>query len=235
MIELHQFRPVLGLPNASPFCMKAEAYLLYRDIPYTFVPSSPRKSPSKLVPFIKDGEVTVTDTETIMDYFEADQDVPLDAGLSERERAISTAMRLWIEQNMFWQITYMRWGDPAGWQGFKPILKAKIPRAMRGPALYMIRRHLLTQMRRRGLRAEDVKGTYAKGKMQLDIVANFIGENGFAFGDHISRLDLTLYAFVANIIDQDQPNDLRDYARNISRLTDYCTRMHTLTFAKMAD
>lgn len=23
MIELHQFRPFWGLPNASPFCMKA--------------------------------------------------------------------------------------------------------------------------------------------------------------------------------------------------------------------
>jgi len=233
MIELHQFRPVLGIPNASPFCMKAEAYLLYRDIPYTFVPSSPRKSPSRLVPFIKDGQHTVTDTEDIMDYFEADQEINLDAGLSSRQLATARMMRIWVEQNLFWQVTYMRWGDPVGWDNFSPILKSNIPKLMRGPAVFMIRRHLLKQMRRRGLRSDNVKDAYAKGKAQLDTLAQFIGDAGFAFGDDVSRLDMTLYAFIANIMDQDQPNELRDYARGVENLRGYCDRMKALTFAKV--
>lgn len=41
MIELHQFRPFWGLPNASPFCMKVETYLRFRGIPYKVgLPSS---------------------------------------------------------------------------------------------------------------------------------------------------------------------------------------------------
>jgi len=234
MIELHQFRPVLGIPNASPFCMKAEAYLLYRDIPYKFVPSSPRKSPSKLVPFIKDGGKSITDTEDIMDYFEKNQANPLDADISHRDLATAKMIRIWVEQNLFWQITYMRWADPVGWENFSPVLKSNIPRAMRGPAVYLIRRHLLKQMRSRGLRSDDVKGAYAKGGAQLDTLADFLGDSGFAFGENPSRLDLTLYAFIANIMDQDQPNDLRDYARRIHNLRSYCDRMQTLTFAKVS-
>ncbi|HBQ35359.1 MAG TPA: hypothetical protein DD729_00720 [Rhodobacteraceae bacterium] len=234
MIELHQFRPVLGIPNASPFCMKAEAYLLYRDIPYKFVPSSPRKSPSKLVPFIKDGGKSITDTEDIMDYFEQNQANPLDADISHRDLATAKMIRIWVEQNLFWQITYMRWADPVGWENFSPVLKSNIPRAMRGPAVYLIRRHLLKQMRSRGLRSDDVKGAYAKGGAQLDTLADFLGDSGFAFGENPSRLDLTLYAFIANIMDQDQPNDLRDYARRIHNLRSYCDRMQTLTFAKVS-
>jgi glutathione S-transferase len=232
MIELHQFKPVLGIPNASPFCMKAEAYLLYRDIPYKFVPSSPRKSPSRLVPFIVDGEKTVTDTEAIIDYFEAKQAVTLDANLSKRQLAVARMMRIWVEQNMFWQVTFMRWGDPVGWQSFSPILKSSIPRAMRGPAIFLIRRHLLTQMRRRGLRPGNTDAAYAKGRAQLDVLADFLTDDGFAFGANPTRLDMTLYAFIANIMDQDQPNTLRDYARSVANLTAYCQRMKPLTFAK---
>lgn len=232
MIELHQFRPVLGIPNASPFCMKAEAYLLYRDIPYTFVPSSPRKSPSKLVPFVVDGSKTVTDTEAIMDHFEAGQVQQLDANLTPRQQAVARMIRQQVEQDLFWQITYMRWGDPAGWALFGPILKAHIPRAMRGPAVYIIRRHLLTQMRRRGLRPDDTAAAYAKGKVMLDALADFLGGSEFSFGDAPGRLDMTLYAFIANIIDQDHQNPLQDYARSIEALTGYCVRMKQLTFAK---
>ena len=232
MIELHQFRPVLGIPNASPFCMKAETYLLYRGIPYKSVPSSPRKSPSRLVPFIVDGAKTVTDTEAIMDYFEAGQPQPLDAGLSPRQRAAAQMIRQLVEQDLFWQITYMRWGDPAGWALFGPILKAHIPRSMRGPAVYMIRRHLLSQMRRRDLRPDDTAAAYAKGKAMLDTLADFLGDNAFSFGDAPGRLDMTLYAFIANIMDQDHKNPLQDHARSLGHLTGYCDRMKQLTFAK---
>ncbi len=234
MIELHQFRPVLGIPNASPFCMKAEAYLLYRDIPYRFVPSSPRKSPSKLVPFIVDGAKIVTDTEAIMDHFEADQVHPLDADLTPRQHAVARMIRQQVGQDLFLQITYMRWGDPAGWALFGPTLKAHIPRAMRGPAVYMIRRPLLAQMRRRGLRPNDTAAAYAKGKIMLDTLADFLGDNAFSFGDAPGRLDMTLYAFIANIIDQDHQNPLQDHVRGLENLTGYCDRMKRLTFAKAA-
>jgi hypothetical protein len=34
MIALHQFPPALGLPNASPFCLKLELYLRMAGLPY---------------------------------------------------------------------------------------------------------------------------------------------------------------------------------------------------------
>lgn len=234
MIELHQFRPVLGLPNASPFCMKAETYLLYRGIPYQPVPSSPRKSPSRQVPFVVDGARTVTDTEAIMDHFEAGQAQPLDSTLNPRQHAMAGMIRQQVEQDLFWQITYMRWGDPQGWARFAPILKAHLPRAMRGPAIFIIRRHLLRRMRQRGLRPDDPGAAYARGKAQLDSLSDFLGDSGFSYGNTPGRLDMTLYAFIANIMDQEHRNPLQDHARNLENLTRYCARMHRLTFGKPA-
>ncbi|PIE16922.1 MAG: hypothetical protein CSA68_00295 [Rhodobacterales bacterium] len=234
MIELYQFKPALGLPNASPFCMKAEAYLLYRDIPYTIVPTSPRQSPSGKLPYIRDDGKLITDSEAIMDHCEATQPAPLDSDLSDKQRAESHMLRLWVEQNLFWQIVYTRWADPVGWGAFKPILSANMPRLIGGPLIMMIRRKLLQQLRSRGLNPHDPNAAYARGRAQLDVLARFLGEEGFAFGPTPSRLDMTLYAFIANVVEQDQPNELRDYARTLARLNRYCADMHALSFAKAA-
>lgn len=83
MIELHQFRPFWGLPNASPFSMKAETYLRFRGIPYQVVPSGPRKSPTGKIPFIVEDGRSITDSEAIIDHFERREPVHLDAGLRE--------------------------------------------------------------------------------------------------------------------------------------------------------
>lgn len=232
MIELHQFRPVLGLPNASPFCMKAEAYLLYRDIPYKPVPSSPRKSASKQVPFIVNGTKTIADTEAIIDHFEAHQAQPLDATLSLRQRANARMIRHLVEQDLFWQINYMRWGDASGWAQFGPILKAHIPRTMRGPAVFMIRHRLQTQMRQHGLQPNNPAAAYAKGKALLGTLDDFLSGQDFSFGEVPGRLDMTLYAFIANIMDQTHQNPLQDHARSLPNLPGYCERMQSLTFAK---
>ena len=34
-IELYQFAPAFGLPNASPFCMKMETWLRMAGLPFT--------------------------------------------------------------------------------------------------------------------------------------------------------------------------------------------------------
>src|SRR5690606_6218387 len=71
MIELHQFRPFWGLPNASPFCMKAETYLRYRGLPFRAVPSGPRRSPTGQIPFIVDDGQVIADSEAIIRHYEA--------------------------------------------------------------------------------------------------------------------------------------------------------------------
>ncbi|MDP2783415.1 MAG: glutathione S-transferase N-terminal domain-containing protein [Sulfurimicrobium sp.] len=95
MIELHQFRPFWGLPNASPFCMKAETYLRFRHIPYKVVPSGPRKSPTGKIPFIVEDGHSITDSEAIIAHFENRRADKLDDGLSEADRATAFLCASW--------------------------------------------------------------------------------------------------------------------------------------------
>ncbi len=230
MVELHQFRPFWGLPNASPFCMKAETYLRYRGIPFRAVPSGPRRSPTGKIPFVVDGGRIIPDSEAIIQYFEGQRDEHMDDGLGAAERATAFFMRELVEDRLYWQITYMRWGDRAGWAVFKPDLIAYLPTLMRGPVLFGIRRTLLRQMRQRGLSTADPQGAYAQGQRVLDALAGFLGDKPFFLGEMPRTLDMSLYAFLANILDQPHGNPLQAHGRAFANLVAYCQRMKELCY-----
>ncbi len=228
MVELHQFRPFWGLPNASPFCMKVETYLRFRRIPYKVVPSGPRKSPTGRIPFIVEDGRSITDSEAIIAHFEQREAVRLDDGLSEADLALAFFVREGVEERLYWQVTYMRWGDPAGWAVFRPDLVKYLPLGMRGPVLFLLRRMLLRQMRQQGLSPADPQGAYAKGMAVLDALAGLLGDKPYFLGNEPRSLDMSLYAFLANILEQPHGNPLQDHGRALANLTAYCARMKAL-------
>ncbi|HSH50046.1 MAG TPA: glutathione S-transferase family protein [Halomonas sp.] len=232
MIELHQIRPFWGLPNASPFCMKVETYLRYRSIPFRSVPSGPRRSPSGQIPFVVDGERTVTDSQAIIEHFEARQPTHLDADLDAAQRATAFFVRELVEERLYWQITYMRWGDPAGWRVFKPDLMPYLPKAMRGLGLFTIRCSLLRRMRRRGLSPDDPAAAYAQGMPMLDALSHLLADKPFFLGETPHSLDMSLHAFLANILEQPHGNPLQAHGRSLTNLVDYTQRMKALCYDK---
>jgi glutathione S-transferase len=228
MVELHQFRPFWGLPNASPFCMKAETYLRFRKIPYQVVPGGPRSSPTGKIPYVIDDGRVIADSEAIIAHFENRQHSHLDAGLDEKQQAKAFFVRELVEDRLYWQITYMRWGDSAGWAVFKPDLVKYLPMGMRGPVLFLLRGSLLKQMRQVGLDPANPEAAYAKGKRVLNALSNFLGDQPCFLGDQPRSLDMSLYAFLANIIDQPHANPLQTHARSLANLVGYCERMKAL-------
>ena len=59
MIELLQFPPMLGLMNASPFCMKVEVFLRLAGLEYRTVSTSPLRAPKGKLPVIRDEGRTI--------------------------------------------------------------------------------------------------------------------------------------------------------------------------------
>lgn len=235
MVELHQFRPFWGLPNASPFCMKAETYLRFRQIPYKVVPSGPRKSPTGRIPFIVEDGRCITDSEAILAHFEQREAKRMDDGLSASDHATAFFVRELVEERLYWQITYMRWGDPAGWAVFKPDLVRYLPLGMRGPVLFMLRRMLLRQLRQQGLSPADPQGAYARGRAVLDALAGLLNDKTYFLGNEPRTLDMSVYAFLANILDQPHGNPLQDHGKTHANLVDYCARMKALCWQGWTD
>ena len=231
MTKLHQFRPFWCLPNASPFCMKAETYLRYRNIAFEAVASNPRQSPSKQIPFVvtDDGQ-TITDSEHIITHFEALQPEPMDADLTAEQTALAYLIRSKVEEELYWQITYMRWGDPQGWAVFLPDLK-KHMEGLKGKVLpLMIRHMLLRQMSRRGMSPNNTESAYAPGIKLIEVLAHLLGDKPYFLGDKIRTVDMSVYAFLSNIVDQPHANLIQEYAKNMDNLVAYCERIKQLVW-----
>lgn len=229
MIKLHQFKPFWGLPNASPFYMKAETYLRYRNIYFETIACNPRESPSKQIPFITideaDESKTITDSEKIICYFESLQDDPMDAGLTASQKATAYLVRSKVEEELYWQITYMRWVDPEGWKVFLPDLN-KHMQGLKGKVLpWIIRQVLLRQMSRRGMTPNNTQASYAPGIRLLGVLSDLLGKKEYFLGKNIRTVDMSVYAFLANIIDQPYPNIIQNHARGLDNLVAYCERI----------
>jgi glutathione S-transferase len=106
---------------------------------------------------------------------------------------------------------------------------------MHGPVLFLLRRMLLRQMRHRGLTPADPLGAYAHGKAVLDALAGLLGDKPFFLGDEPRSLDMSLYAFLANILDQPHANPLQTHGRMLANLAGYCARMKALCWQGWPD
>lgn len=95
MIRLHQYPPMFGIPNPSPFCMKLETWLRMANLPFEIVQVvDPRKGPKGKVPWIEDEGKTIADSAFIIEYLQKAYGDPLhDGELDPAQRATSMRTR----------------------------------------------------------------------------------------------------------------------------------------------
>ena len=117
MIRLHQYAPMFGIPNASPFCMKVETWLRMANLPFEIVEVvDPRKGPKGKVPWIEDQGKTIADSAFIIEYLQKTYGDPLhDGALDPAQRATSMALHRLIEDHLYWAIARGRFLDDEVW------------------------------------------------------------------------------------------------------------------------
>jgi glutathione S-transferase len=79
MITLYGFGPYFGLPEASPYVMKAEVQLKMAKLAYVKAVGSREDSPKGQLPYIDDGDERISDTTFIRLHLEKTRGIDLDA------------------------------------------------------------------------------------------------------------------------------------------------------------
>ena len=109
MITLYSFGPAFGLPDPSPFVMKAEVLLKMAGLTYTADTGGFNKSPKGKLPYVIDDGETVADSTFIRWYLEKKYHIDFDRGLTAEQRAIAWAFEKMLEDNLYWAVVYERW------------------------------------------------------------------------------------------------------------------------------
>jgi glutathione S-transferase len=232
MIRLYQFAPAFGLPNASPFCMKLEAYLRMASLPYEAVNSgNVMQAPKRKLPYIDDDGTVVADTSFIIDDLKRRYGDPLDGDLSPVERALVTAFQRLFEENLYWVVVQTRWVDPDGWALTREAFFGSLPAPLRAFVPALARRGILAQMRGHGMGRHSPAQIHEIGSRDVTAVADFLADKPFMLGERPCSLDATAFAFLANLLWAPVDSPVRQHAQSRPTLEAYCRRMRERYFA----
>lgn len=230
-LRLLQFHASFGLPNASPFCFKLEAWMQLQGIDYEVVPTmDPRRAPKGKLPCIEDGDRTVADSRHILEYLKRSRGKDPEAALSPAQRAEAHAFTRMAEEHLYWVLVYSRWIDPGGFAHMGKAF-ARMPIPMRWIVPHVAVRNVRNQLHGQGLGRHSRDEIYAFGIEDVEALAARLEGDGFFHGEAPATVDTVLLATLANILWTPLRNPMVERARQLPSLDAYCRRAWTACFA----
>ena len=225
MITLHTFGPAFGLPDGSPFVMKAMLLLKLAGIPYEAKAVNVTKAPKGKLPVLVDDGQLVPDSTFIRLHLEQKYGIDFDAGYDARARGTAWAIEKLLEDHLYWLAVHDRWlidanfyrGPVHFFDSAPALLRPLITRIVRGK----IKRNLFGQ----GLgRHSDVeRGILAR--RGLDAIASVLGDRPYLLGDKPCGADATVTGFVAATLCPLFPGEMLTAVKNHASLVAYRDRM----------
>jgi len=232
MIKLFQFPPAFGLPNPSPFCMKAEILLKMADVAYeTVVSANPRKGPKGKLPAIEDDGLTIGDSELIRLHLERKYGVDFDKGLDRPMRAVAHAFARMLEERSYWAAVYNRWIDARNWPTVRRTFFGSLPPILRSLVPLVAQRKVRGYLYAQGIGRHTEEEIYAFGNADIRALAAWLGDKPCFMGAEPTGVDATVYPFVAGVMTPTFPSPLRTEALRHANLVHYAERMRSRYFA----
>jgi len=225
MIQLYQYAPVWGIPNLSVFCVKLETYLRMANLGYVKHSTVPMKAPKGKLPFIEDQGNKIADSRFIIEYLKKTYGDRLDGDLDSSQKAIVEAMQRLIEDDLYWVMMYVRWGQKdANWEKNKQAIFGSVPPVLRSIISNVVRKQILKQIHGHGMGRHTEEEIFQLGKKDLKTLSDFLADKPYFMGDKPSILDASAFGMLVNILRCPVESPLKEYARGHKNLVDFCDR-----------
>lgn len=226
MITLYQFPPAFGLPNASPFCLKAELYLRMAGLPYrNRYTLELHKTPKGKLPWIDDDGVQVADSGLIIDYLKAKYGDSLDGDLNPLQRSRALAIARLVEEHLYWAVLHCRWIEPEGWELTRPAFFGGLPWPLSAIVPIVARRGLRAELHGHGMGRHTPAQIHALGIADVDALAALLGDQEYFLGERASSVDAIATGFLTNILMVPLETPIKAAAARHANLVAYCQRM----------
>jgi glutathione S-transferase len=199
MIILHTFGPGLGLPDPSPFVMKAMLLLKLAGLPYEEKPSRADRAPKHKLPVIEDDGVIVADSTFIRFHIEKKYGFDFDAGYDPAQRATAWAVEKMCEDHLYWAMLAGRWLDDENFASGSAHLFDALPLPLRPLVRALVRRNIKNSAYAQGMGRHNKTERDALAIRDIDALATLLGEKEFLLGAKPSAADATTIAFVIHL------------------------------------
>jgi glutathione S-transferase len=225
MIALYTFGSAFGLPDPSPFVMKAEILLKMAKLPYRTDNTGFSKAPKGKLPYLDDDGIIIADSTFIRWHIEKKHGVDFDEGLDASQRAIGWAFEKMAEDHLYWVIVYERWMDDENFRKGPIAFFQRVPAPIRPFVTMMVRRNLRARLRGHGLGRHSRDEIATLGTRSIDAIAEFLADKPYFMGGEPTGVDATMFAFAAVALCPLFTSALRRAAEQHDNLRRYVGRM----------
>jgi glutathione S-transferase len=224
VITLYTFGPAMGLPDPSPFVMKAELLLKMSGLPYQVNTRGFKRAPKGKLPYIADDGTTVADSFLIRVHLEQRHGIDFDGGYDQRSLATAWAVEKMLEEHLYFALVHERWmkdenfeRGPARFFDFLPaIVRPLVQRMVRGK----IRKNLDLHGMGRHSEAEIAM----MACRDLDALSVLLGDQACLLGERPCGADATVLAFLACALSDYMESPVRTHAEKLHNLVAYRDR-----------
>jgi len=235
MITLYTFGPAFGLPDPSPFVLKAETLLKMAHLPYRTQTGGFGKAPKGKLPYIDDDGERIADSTFIRWHIEKKYKFDFDRGLGAPERAVAWAFEKMVEDNLYWAVVDSRWNDDANFAKGPAKFFAKIPAPLRPVMIAMIRRKLRKTLHGQGLGRHSSAEIVALATRSIDAMADQLAGKPFFMGAEPTGVDATMFAFAAGLLCPVFDGPILTAAERHDNLKRYVARMTARFFPDVGE
>jgi glutathione S-transferase len=227
MIKLYSFGKEFGVADPSPFVLKVDVYCRMAGIKFKSISSADnlRKAPKGKLPFIIDDDVTVSDSQFIIDYLQDKYKVDLDSHLSEQQKAFAYHLGQSLNEDLYWCVVYSRWARDDTW----PLLKEAFFGSMPFPLKYIVpilaQKGVKSALFKQGLGRHSDEEIRLITQKALQALSTILGDKSYFFGDKLCTFDATAYGILAQLVSSTIDNPYNDMAKKYTNLVGYCERI----------
>lgn len=194
MITLYTFGAVFGLPDASPFVIKAHVLLKMAGQPYQVNKKGFGKAPKGKLPYIDDAGKVVADSTFIRLHLEQQYGVDFDQGLTPEQRAVAWAVEKMLEDNLYWIGVYWRWMNEANFTKVSAVFFKAVPAPLRLLVQSLVRRQMRKSLKAQGTGRHSEADMAVIGARGLDALAGLLGAKPYLMGEQPCSTDAMLFA-----------------------------------------
>lgn len=197
MLKLVTFGPMFGLPDPSPFVMKAMALLKMSGLPHTFEPGDPRKGPKQKIPWLIDGDRVIADSTFIQRHLETVYGIDFYPGVDARQKAVGWAVEKMCEDHLYFLGVHERWAKDENFDKGPRQFFQIVPAILRPLVVAQVRRQVRNQLKAQGTGRHNEEEILYLAARDYAAIATLLGEKRYLFADRPTATDATVHAFLA--------------------------------------
>jgi len=233
MITLYTFGSAFGLPDPSPFVVKAEMLLEMAGLPYRTDTGGLRRAPKGKLPYIDDDGTLVADSTFIRWHLEQRHGVDFDAGLDETARGIAWSVEKMLEEHLYWAIVHSRWMDDHNFSRGPAAFFRTVPAPLRPLVMAFVRRQIRKSLRGQGFGRHTNAEIEQLGARSIAATAAVLGARPWLMGEQPCGADATVFAFIGSVLCPAFETPLRIAAESHQNLVAYVDRVGALHYPKL--